>query len=77
MGGGTIVPGLNGSQSLPVLVNQVGQLEHQIASLGGGQKLPGVGLEGLTGRIDGDIDILFASGVDRGDLLLVTATVSI
>lgn len=56
-----------------MLINQVGQLEHQIASLGSRQKLPGVSFEGIAGSLDREVDILLASGIDRSDLLLVTA----
>jgi hypothetical protein len=59
-----------------VLLNQVGELEHENTTLGSGQELPGRVLEGLARGLDGSIDILLTGGIDGGDFLFVTARVS-
>lgn len=59
-----------------MLVYQVGKLEHQVSSLGGREKLPGISFEGLACGLGGQINIFFTGRVDGGDFLLVAATVS-
>jgi hypothetical protein len=47
-----------------VLLNQVGELDHQGTALSSRQLLPRRVLEGLAGGLDGNINILLAGGVD-------------
>jgi hypothetical protein len=59
-----------------VLLDQVGELQHESTALGSGHQLPGRVLEGLARGLYGSIDILLAGGIDGGDLRFVTTRVS-
>jgi hypothetical protein len=41
-----------------VLVNQIGKLKHQVASISSGKILPGGVFEGFASCFDSDIDVL-------------------
>lgn len=59
-----------------MLLNQVGELQHEYTALGSGQELPGWVLEGLARGLDGSIDILLTGGIDGGDFSFVPVRVS-
>lgn len=59
-----------------MFLNQLHQLHHQSTPVRPGQSLPRGILEGLPGSPDGDIDILLAGRVDRGDFRLIPVSVS-
>lgn len=67
----TVVPGFNGGQRLLVLLNQIGQLVHQIATVRRRQVFPGRILECLASSLDGKVDILRTSSIDGRDLRFV------
>lgn len=54
-----------------MLVDEISQFEHQIASLSGRQKLPGVSRQSIARGLDSGIDILLAGSMDRSNLGLV------
>ena len=66
----TIVKSLDGSESVTVALEEVGQLSEHTATLGGGHLAPGA-LEGFTGGGDGNVDILLVGLVNGSDGLLV------
>ena len=66
----TIVKGLDGSQSVDIPLEEVGQLSEHAATLGGGHLTPGA-LEGLAGGGDGNVDILLIGLMDGSDGLLI------
>lgn len=59
----TIIPSLDGGQSLLVLLNQVGQFEHQDTTISGWQQLPGGILESLASGLHSDINILLTGSI--------------
>lgn len=67
----TVIPSLNGRQSLPVLLYQIRQLQHQVPPIGSWQHLPGRILKSLPGCLDGDINILLPRSIDGSNFRLV------
>jgi hypothetical protein len=59
----TVIPGLNGSQSLLVLLNQISELDHQSTTVSGRQQFPGGILKSLAGGLDSDINVLLAGSI--------------
>ena len=65
-----VVQGLNTSQQLGVLLEEVGQLGQHAAAVRRGDLGPGA-VESLAGGLDGDVDILLRGLVDGADGLFV------
>lgn len=65
----SVVQSLNGREGIHITLEQVGELGEHTATVGGDHLLPGT-LEGLTGSLDGNVDILLGSLVDGGNGLL-------
>ena len=61
-----VVPRLDGREKGLVAEAEVGELAHQVPTLGAGDEAPG--LEGGACGDDGDVDVLGRGGGDDGDL---------
>lgn len=68
----SVVPGLDGCESLGVGLNERRKLEQEVAPGGSREVTPGRRFKGRSGGCDGDVDVFGCSGVDRGDFGLVT-----
>ena len=55
------------SQLFGICLDQIGQLEHQLAAITGIHSTPGSFFEGLTSGFDGGIDVLFRRMSDLGN----------
>ena len=73
----TIVPSINSSEQLLVLLHQIRQLQHEDSSLRGRQPLPRRVPEGFVSREYCSVNIFRSGTVHSGDLFLGTAVNSV
>lgn len=66
----TVIDGLDSGQGLNITLEEVGKLDKHAATLRGSHIVPGT-LEGSTGSLDGNVDILLGGLVDGSDDLFV------
>lgn len=56
-----------------MLLDEIGQLQHQSSTLGSGKQLPGGVLQGLAGSLDSNINVLLTGSVNGSNFRLVSA----
>ena len=64
----TVVPCVNGSEQLLVLLHEVGQLDHQPAAVSSRESLPLWIPKGFIRRLNGLVDVFGRAGLHRGDI---------